>query len=339
MNKTSWIWLLILMACQARQTSGDKNPAEGQETFRPYIERQSIALNELIDSAASVEIIASGFDWTEGPLWVEGLGLLFSDIPSNTVFIWSAKEGARRYLKPSGYTDSLPRGGEIGANGLLLDRSGNLILCQHGDRRIARMNAPIAAPQPVFTTLADNYQGLKLNSPNDACISQSGLIYFTDPPYGLEYKMDDPLKQLDFQGVFVVDGSGESRLLTRELSRPNGIALSPDEKILYVANSDPHHAIWMAYPILEDGKLGEGKTFFDATAQTKSERGLPDGLKVDARGNIFASGPGGIWIFDDQSNLLGRIMTGQATSNCAFGQGGKSLFITADMHVMQVALK
>jgi gluconolactonase len=164
-------------------------------------------------------------------------------------------------------------------------------------------------------------------------------LYFTDPPYGLENRMDDPLKELSFQGVYKYTPSGELYLLTKELSRPNGIALSPDEKTLYVANSDPKKAIWMAYSLDDQGKIESEKLFHDATNLVGKEKGLPDGLKVDDNGNVFASGPGGVWILNSEGKVLGKIRTGQATSNCAFSSNGKVLFITADMYVMKVDLK
>jgi gluconolactonase len=187
-------------------------------------------------------------------------------------------------------------------------------------------------------TIVDNFQGKKLNSPNDAAFSDSGDLYFTDPPYGLEKNVDDPLKELDFQGVYKLDTQGELYLLTDRMTRPNGIALSVDQTKLYVANSDPEQAIWMEYNILEDGSIDQGRIFYDATSEVGKVKGLPDGLKVHPSGTIFATGPGGVWIFSPEGKHLGTISTGQATSNCALGNGNRYLYITADMYLMRVAL-
>lgn len=329
--------MLFIFSC----ISKEKRNNEQRESVlkpHPYIEVLDEELNAIIAPGTRVEIIAKGFDWTEGPLWVEGVGLLFCDIPPNKIYKWTEQNGHELFLYPSGYTGSVPRGGEMGSNGLLLDPDGNLVLCQHGDRRVARLSASLSEPQPVYETIINNYQGGRLNSPNDACFDKDGNLYFTDPPYGLEKRMDDPAKELDFQGVFRFSSGGELALLTDELSRPNGIAFSPDEQTLYVANSDPDNAVWMAYSLDSAGTINDYRVFHDATSLVGSEAGLPDGLKVDKHGNIFASGPGGIWIFNDSGKVLGKIKTGQATSNCAFGDGGTTLFITADMYVMKVAL-
>jgi len=336
MKKIHYLFLLtFIIACNSTK----KKDVNDLSNFEPYIERLSPELDDIIQVSSKVEIIAEGFDWTEGPLWVDGIGLLFSDIPPNTIYRWTEKEGTKLYLKPSGYTGTNPRDGEKGSNGLLLDWDGNLVLCQHGDRRLARMNTSLHDPKPDFMTIVDNYQGKKLNSPNDACYSSSGDLYFTDPPYGLEKRMTDPLKELDFQGVFKLSKAGELQLLTDELSRPNGIALSPDEKTLYVANSDANNAIWISISLNGEGLLDSWKVFHDATDLIGKEKGLPDGLKVDENGNIFATGPGGVWIFNSGGKVLGKIRTGQATSNCAFGNNGKVLYITADMFVMKVDLQ
>ena len=334
--------LLIAMycvGCSTEKRNTKDNVGSNQEEFQPFIEQIEKELEAIIDPASRVEIIAEGYDWTEGPLWVDGIGLLFSDIPPNTIYLWTEKEDIKLYLKPSGYTGTSPRMGEKGSNGLLLDVDGNLVLCQHGDRRMAKMNAPLDDPKPDFETIIDNYQGSRLNSPNDACFNRNGDLYFTDPPYGLEKRMSDPLKEIDFQGVYKLSRSGELQLLTDAMSRPNGIAFSPDEKILYVANSDPENAIWMAYSLNDEGLIESKRVFYDATSLVKKEAGLPDGLKVDSNGNIFATGPGGVWIFNDEGRVLGKIRTGQATSNCAFGNNDKVLYITADMYVMKVNLK
>jgi gluconolactonase len=289
---------------------------------------------KLVPRGAQIEQLAEGFAWTEGPVWIaDQKALLFSDIPNNVVNKWTESKGVEVFIKPSGYTGTKKRGGEPGSNGLLLDPEGRLVLCEHGDRRITRIEK-----DGKKTVLADNYMGKKFNSPNDAVFSSKGELYFTDPPYGLEKNYDDPARELDWCGVYRRSPDGKITLLTKEMSRPNGIALSPDEKTLYVANSDPFKAIWMAFPINADGSLGTGKVFYDATPWVKQGRpGLPDGMKVDRAGNIFATGPGGVLVFNPQGKLLGVINTMDKTSNCAFGgDDGMTLFMTVNHTIARI---
>ncbi len=335
-----YFFTLALLFTGCQQKPSDKSTEEAiSVTGELSVERVDPALDQIISRDAKLEILAEGFDWTEGPLWLEQESrLIFSDIPPNSLYSWSEEHGKQLYLNPSGYTGDAKRGGEVGANGLLLDPNGNLVLCQHGDRRLAVMNAPLGNPEPDYTTLVDNFQGKKLNSPNDAVYSSTGALYFTDPPYGLEFNVKDPLKELNFQGVYKLDKQNELYLLTDQMTRPNGIALSIDEHKLYVANSDPKQAIWMEYNIQEDGTLDQGRVFYDATEWVGKTKGLPDGLKVHPSGVIFATGPGGVWVFSAEGDHLGTIHTGQATSNCAFGNNNQYLYITADMYLMRLAL-
>ena len=309
-------------------TAQDVNPASSATLGT--IERLDPRVDQLIPPGARVEKLASGYEWSEGPAWDrKGQFLLFSDVPTNTVYRW--KEGMTTpevFLKPSGYTGTTPRGGEPGSNGLVMDPQGRLVLCQHGDRRVARLEADRS-----FTTLVDNYQGKKLNSPNDGVYHSDGSLYFTDPPYGLLGKNDDPKKELPFNGVYRLSPKGELSLLTKEMTYPNGIGLSPDEKTLYVANSDPEKALWMAFPLKGDGTIGPGRVFFDATRGVKTLKGLPDGLKVDRAGNVFATGPGGVLIFTPDGTHIGTLNTGEATANVGWGDDGSTLYITADMHL------
>ena len=331
----------LVVGCQSKQDSDKvKEQVEvAPATEEPYIERIDAELDQVVSKEAVVEILAEGFDWTEGPLWLEEEGMLiFSDIPPNTIYSWNEQAGKQVYLTPSGYTGEAARGGEVGSNGLVLSPDGKLLLCQHGDRRLATMNAPLGSPKPDYLTIVDNYQGKKLNSPNDAAFSTNGDLYFTDPPYGLEKNIDDPLKELPFQGVYRLDTKGELTLLTDQMTRPNGIALSNDQTKLYVANSDPESAIWMEFEVQKEGTLNEGRVFYDATEWVGKTKGLPDGLKVHPSGNIFATGPGGVWIFDAEGKQLGMVRTGQATSNCAFGNNYQYLYITADMYLMRLPL-
>jgi gluconolactonase len=299
------------------------------------IERIDPRFEKLVPQDARVERIADGFDWSEGPVWDRtGKFLLFSDVPLNTVFKWQEGKGVSVFLKPSGYTGTTPRGGEPGSNGLLMDRQGRLILCQHGDRRVARLE-----PDGRFTTLADRYMQGRFNSPNDGAFKSNGDLYFTDPPYGLLKLNADPAKELQWNGVYRIKASDATvTLLTKEMTFPNGIAFSPDEKTLYVANSDREKAIWMAFPVNDDGTLGASRVFADVTSSAATKRGLPDGMKVDAAGNLFATGPGGVLVFAPDGTHLGTFNTGEATANCGWGEDGSVLYITADMYIGRVRL-
>ena len=337
-----WIIMIILYnGCSERKAKEeDTKGLSLKYATIGKIERLDQAIDQLIPRDSEIEILSNGFEWSEGPVWIpEGNYLLFSDIPRNSVFKWSASDSIELYLKPSGYTGEQGRGGEEGSNGLILNPQGKLVLCQHGDRRVAGMNAMLSEPAPDFITLAGDFEGKRLNSPNDAVYHSNGDLYFTDPPYGLENGENDPEKELDFQGVYVLKKDGTLVLLTSELSRPNGIGLSPDEKTLYVANSDPERAIWMAFDVLAEGILGEGRVFYNVTELTSQEKGLPDGLKVHSSGALFATGPGGVFIFNPDGKHLGTIKTTEATANCAFDETESNLYITADMYLQRVRLK
>lgn len=328
--------VISFLSCENRDgsenRSSDSNPVA-------TIESLDESFHHIIHDTARVEIIAEGFNWSEGPLWLDSYQtLLFTDVPENTIYRWSAQHGKQVYLKPSGYTGTAKRGGETGANGLLLDSSDRLLLCQHGNRQIALMDAPINDPKPNFKPLAANYNGKKFNSPNDAVLRSNGDIFFTDPPYGLEKRMEDPLKEIPFQGVYKVNPAGQVTLLIDSITRPNGIALTRDELTLIVANSDEKKKVWYAYDFDEKDSLTNGRIFYDAGADS-SGKGLPDGLKIDRNGNVFATGPGGVWIFNSEGSLLGRIKFSEITSNVALSADERTLFVTADMYVLRVKMR
>jgi len=298
------------------------------------IVRKDARLDALIPKDAKVEQIAEGFDWSEGPVWDRmEKQLLFSDVPKNKVYSWSEADGLKVFLEPSGYTGKTPRGGEPGSNGLTFSLDGRrLVLMQHGDRRVASLDRRPGSASRLRPIVAE-FDGKRFNSPNDCVYDSKGNLYFTDPPYGLLKQNADPAKELDFNGVYRVSKDGKVTLLTKDMTFPNGIALSPDENTLYVANSDPKQAIWMAFPIKGNGTIGPGRVFADVTKDVGKKPGLPDGLKVDKAGNLFASGPGGILIFAPDGTHLGTLDTGQATANCAWGEDGSVLYITADMFI------
>jgi len=302
------------------------------------VERFDPALDAIISADALPEILGEGYEWSEGPVWVESENmLLFSDIPNNAVMKWTEEKGVETWLKPSGFTGENFTGKEPGSNGLLLNSDGQLVLCQHGDRRVVVMDAPLDDPKPVFRTLANRWGGKRLNSPNDAVFDASGELYFTDPPYGLPKNVDDPAKEIPFQGVYKLKKDGTVLLLVDSIPRPNGIGLSPDGKTLYVANSEGSDARWSAYDVAGDS-LVNARIFF-RTAWKEAEKGAPDGLKVDRNGNVFATGPGGVWILDPTGKPLGRIRIPEATANCALSPDGRYLFTTSDMYLLRVALK
>jgi gluconolactonase len=314
-----------------------------EKKFHPskgFIEVIDSSIEKLINKEAKIEVLAEGFEWTEGPVWVpEGEYLLFSDIPNNKVVKWKEGDGASLYVAPAGHSGTVDRTGEAGSNGLMLNAKGQLVLCQHTARQIAIMSTDLLNPTPEYTTITGEYEGKKFNSPNDLDIHSNGDIYFTDPPYGLEKGMDDPSKELDFQGVYRWSAKDNStQLLYKDLSRPNGIALSPDEKTAYVANSDPENAILMAFDIAEDGSFSNGRIFYDATPDSKELPGMPDGMDVAEDGTIYATGPGGVYVFAPSGKLLGRIRTGQNTANCTIAGDGY-LYMTADDYLTRVKLK
>ncbi len=346
MTRIFFITLIISWFISCNRNKNVDTEQQQQKSIIEYpllkegsIEALDSMLWSIIPKEAKIEVIVQGHDWTEGPLWVESENmLLYSDIPRNAIYAWREGEKAKLYLRPSGYLGENFKGAEPGSNGLLLDKDGSLILCQHGDRQIAKMNSPLENPDTLFITLTNQFEGRRLNSPNDAVYKSNGDLYFTDPPYGLPKRMEDPEKELAFQGVYRMDEDGKMTLLSDEFTRPNGIAFSPDEKTLYIANSDPDMAVWKAFDVDENGKINNGRIFFDATSMVPDEKGLPDGLKVDNDGNIFATGPGGVLIFSANGELLGKIRTGQATTNCEFNSDKSILYITADSYVLRVRL-
>jgi len=305
------------------------------------IERFDAALDNIISANAKPEIIAEDFEWSEGPLWVEKHNmLLFSDVPMNTIYKWTEANGKEVYLKPSGYTGTEPSlCKEPGSNGLIFDNNGNLVLCQHGNRQMARMDAPLDKPEAKFTTLADKYNGKRFSSPNDAVYNNAGELFFTDPPYGLQTQDDtDAKKEIPFNGVYKLKTNGEVILLVDSITRPNGIALMPGNNKLIVACSDEARPNWYIFDVKGDS-VTNGKIFYSASEEAKTMKGVPDGFKIDKNGNMFATGPGGVYIFNSEGKKLGLIRLDNATSNCALSPDEKTLYITNDMFVLRVKLR
>lgn len=331
-------FLGILTACNSGEQEKQPEPEQQPELKTTgSIEKTDPALDAIVAPGAKAEIIAEGFDWSEGPLWIEkNKMLLFSDVPQNTIYKWTEEKGKEIYLTPSGYTDTIKRGGETGSNGLLTDAEGNLVLCQHGNRQMARMNSPVDDPKPDFVSIASGYNGKRFSSPNDAVYNSAGELFLTDPPYGLEKQASDPKKETPYNGVYKVKKNGEVVLLVDSITRPNGIAFLPGEKKLIIANSDPAKPNWYIYDVENDG-LKNGRIFYNAS--DKSLKGLPDGFKVDKKGNVYASGPGGVYFFNSDGKMLGRLNLPNSASNTALSADEKTLYITNDMYVLRLKMR
>ena len=299
------------------------------------VERLDDEINLLIDADAAIEILADGFSWSEGPVWVPQLNaVLFTDVPENKLYRWDEANGLSVFLDPSGYTGYAPNEKKAGGNGLILDTKGNLLIAQHGDRRIAKVMAPLDKPG-AFTTVVDRFEGKRFHSPNDLILHSNGDLYFTDPPYGLKGD-DDLLRELQTNGVYRLNKAEGLSLVYEQLNRPNGLALSPDEKTLYVANSDTKRNLWMAFDLVNGQFLNE-RVFFDATSIDRP--GLADGMKVNKEGYVFATGPGGVLIFNPQGKHLGTILTPERTANCAFNEDESILYMTSHHYLTRIQLK
>lgn len=331
--------LLVRVAMAATLTAAWASRGAAQlqprPTREPAVVRLDPRFDALVPAGATLEKIVDDHGWTEGPLWVaDGGYLLFSDVVKNRIYEWTPGSGERVFLERSGYTGAAPFAGpEPGSNGLALDPEGRLVFCQHGNRRIVRRERD--GRQIV---LADRYQGHRINSPNDLVYHSNGDLYFTDPPFGLPRTYDDPAKETPFQGVYRLGRDGALTLLTKELTGPNGIAFSPDERTLYVSNADRRRLVWMAYEVKEDGTLGPGRVLYDGTVSMADRRGTADGMKVDEHGNIFGAGPGGVYVFAPDGSLLGWFDFGGNVGNVAFGEDGSTLFIAANATIYRVRL-
>lgn len=321
--------VLFTFACSKTPTS----PAllAQSPTSMGTIDRLDPALDALIPKDAKVEKVAGGFIFTEGPLWRPSMGLWFSDVIGDVVRQWSPDGKVIELLHPMGFSPEMRAGrGLIGPNAMVADQDGAVLLCEHANRRIVRITKDM-----LISVLVDRYQGKRLNSPNDLVYRSDGSLYFTDPPYGLPKEDSDPAKELPFNAVFRLF-HGNLQVIVSDLSRPNGIAFSPDQKTLYVDNSDPAHKIWMKYDVSADGTVKNGQLMADAT--TDKGNGNPDGMKVDSLGNIYSAGPGGLWIFSAAGKHIGTIEMPEIVSNCAWGDDGKTLYITARTSVYRIRL-
>jgi gluconolactonase len=296
------------------------------ESAKPQVHSDLVRLDPAFDSlvppSAQLEKLADGFQFVEGPLWFDAGHVWFSDVQGNVIRQWSQDGKITEILRPGGYDGKdIPEGSLMGPNGMVHDKDGAVLVCQHGNRQIARISK-----DRKVSSLVSKYKGKRLNSPNDLVFKSDGSLYFTDPPYGLPKQDDDPKKELKFNGVYRL-ARGNLQPIIQDLSRPNGIAFSPDEKILYISVSDEKHKVWMRYDVNPDGSVKDGRVFSDATSETTP--GLPDGMKVDSKGNLYCAGPGGVWVFSAEGKHLGTIKTPNPPSNCNWGDDGKTLYITA----------
>jgi gluconolactonase len=315
--------------------------------FSQEIQRLDPSVDQLVPANAVLEKVATGFDkWTEGPVWTRQGNLLFAEIPANNIDQWIPGQTAHVFMHPSGYEGTEPfKGPEPGSNGMTLDADGRVSVAGHARRNVWRMES--VDPKTKITVLADSYQGKKLNSPNDLVYKSDGSLYFTDPPYGLPTQSDDdPLKELKVNGVYRIPAARQQKagaapdrdriqLIISDLPRPNGVAFSPDEKFLYIADSGKR--VWMRYRVQSDGSVTDGQLFLDPTSDPA--KGGPDGLRLDTNGNLYGAGPGGVWIISQEGKHLGTIKVPEVVSNVAWGdKDGKSLYITASTSVYRIKL-
>jgi gluconolactonase len=342
-NKLHIFIIFCISVCSSCNTPNEKSNTVAIDSTLGKVELYEGADSAIINIHAVVERIGKNYKWSEGPVWVPSQKmLLFSAVRENKIYRWNGTDTPSLYLTPSGYTDTAYRNGENGSNGLALDKDGKLLLCQSGNRQVVRMNAPLDSPKPSFIVLAKDFNGKKFNSPNDLVSDSRNNIYFTDPIYGLPKHETDPTRELNFEGVFKISSSGKVSLLIDSISRPNGIALSPDEKTLYVGSSD-NQTKWYAYQLDSIGNIKSGKILLDGYEMKEKATNMKtgaDGFKTDRFGNIFSSGPDGINIISPGGKLLGLIrIYNKQTSNCAFNETKDVLFVTADDWVLRIKIK
>ena len=315
---------ILVVGCSKAPAPVVESPGVGS------IVRLDPAFDSLVPLDARIEKVAGEFQFTEGPLWRPDGRLWFSDVVGNVVRSVTPAGQVEVLLKESGGKSDAPAGSFIGSNGMVAGKDGEVLLCQHTNRRIVRVGKDLQ-----MTPFLERFEGKRLNSPNDLVFKSDGSLYFTDPPYGLLKQDDDPAKELKFNGVFRYAG-GKLQLLVKDMTRPNGIALSPDEKTLYVANSDEKRKLWMRFDVAADGSVSNGRVFADVTAE--KDEGLPDGMKVDSQGNVYATGPGGLWVFAPDGKHLGTIKPPETPANCGWAEDGKTLYMTARTSVYRIKL-
>lgn len=309
---------------------------KAQINFIGEIEKLSPDLDKYVGQSSKIEILAKGFEWSEGPVWVDKINsVLFSDVPENKIYKWNENEGLSVYIEPSGYSGKVPTSKKDGSNGLILNSKNELLVCMHGDREIAKLTKWGSGE---FETVINKFQGKLFNSPNDMVFTKNGDLIFTDPPYGLKNRNSDKLKELKINGVYKLTTDGEVTLLVDNLTYPNGVALSNDDKIMYVNVSDSSNPRIMAYDIDKE-TINNERIFFDGRKLAEKNVGLFDGIKIHPDGTIFSTGPGGVLIINKDGTHLGTIKTVERTANCAFDSANEYLYMTTDMFLTRVKLK
>ena len=339
---TACCFIISFYSCNSNSKTENQESVSPKDSNLGRVEIYDNSALALVDTNINIEVIGKGYNWSEGPVWLaDKKMLIFSDVPENKIYSWKEGDTAKLYLTPSGYTDTAVRIGENGSNGLTLDRNGKLLLCQSGNRQVVRLNALLDDPKPNFEVLSEKYNGQRFNSPNDLVTDKKNNIYFTDPIYGLPKGADDPTREMKFEGVYKITTDGKTTLLIDSIPRPNGIALSHDEKILYVGSSDDVHTKWFAYNLDENGNIKSGGVLLDGTelkAKATVKQGA-DGFKIDDNGNIFSAGPDGINIISPQGKLLALIrIYDRRVSNCVFNETKDILFVTADDIALKIKL-
>ncbi len=321
--------LALLSGCsKAPAPAADTAPAAPKGVGS--IVRLDPAMDTLFPKDAVIEKVGGGFGFTEGPLWRPEGQLWFSDVTGNLVRSITPTGEVKVLIEKAGGETNAPVGSFIGPNAMIATKDGLVLLCQHTNRRIVSLDKDLKQ-----TVLVDKFEGKKFNSPNDLVYKSDGSLYFTDPPYGLLKQDEDPAKEIKFNGVFRLK-DGKLTAIIKDLTRPNGIAFSPDEKVLYISVSDEKKKVWMRYDVKEDGTVANGAVFADVTAET--EAGLPDGMKVDSLGNVYGTGPGGVWVFNPQGKHIGTIKPGETPANVAWADDLKTMYITATTGVYRVKL-
>lgn len=336
----SFLALILCVACTSQEpvNKPEHTASLNEVSSFPTIGSVEVMSDALISPTAKIEKLGGNYMWSEGPVWIKDESyLLFTDVPGNTIYKFKEGEGITPWMTPSGHPDPKPDyTSSQGANGLYpLDKE-HIIVPDHGNRTLYKLNLDTKEK----SVLADEFEGKRFNSPNDAVLSKSGVIFFTDPPYGLKGQDNSEAKELSFNGVYALFPDGALALIDDALTRPNGIILSPDEKTLYVANSDPDDAKWMAYRLDDNGMPDERSEILNVTSDVKAgEPGLPDGMAIDTQGNLYATGPGGVLILSPEGKRLGLIRTGTAIANCTFGDDGHTLYMTSHSFLARVRTK
>ncbi len=341
--------LLSLSGCSITKTEHTTSTHEASNVadFKPYVEIYDAEAQPYLAQNAAIKTLGQGYIWTEGPVWInkdeaskKSGYLLFSDIPNNTIMKYTPNHPVELYLEKSGATQLYEGDYSQGSNGLLLSPTGKLVLLQQGDRRVALMDADLSQPQSRFKTLASHYENKRLNSPNDAVYHADGSLYFTDPPYGLAKGLNDKRKALSYQGIYRISPTGKLELLDSSVNFPNGIGLSLDQKTLFVAVSDQQHPRWLAYDVQDDGSVSNKRILIDARKPVhQGDKGMPDGMVLHSSGNLFMTGPGGVWFVTPKGKVLAKIYTGKLTANCTLSADEKTLYLTAHDTLMSVQLK